>query len=154
MAINPRGQVPTFKDGEIIVNDSMAIMQYIEETYPDPPLLPRDKAARALAYQRFHEAALLYDAIQPLFYDKMVGQVNTDLEKVGPSNLHTMWAPRVAIVYVRAGFRCQPVTPSRSQTSPSVRSFTILYVDVMVRVINGTMLHQCIRRWLWCIALL
>lgn len=60
----------------------MAILQYVEETYPEPPLLPSDKAQRALAYQRFHETASLYGAIQPLFFDQMSGNVNTDAEKV------------------------------------------------------------------------
>eukprot|EP00892_Ulva_mutabilis_P003974 jgi/Ulvmu1/1949/UM012_0110.1 len=81
MEINPRGQVPTFKDGDIVVNESIAIMQYLEETYPEPALMPSDKPARALALQRFHEASSLYGAIQPLFYAKMVGKVNTDSEK-------------------------------------------------------------------------
>lgn len=83
LAINPRGQAPTFKDGEAIVNDSMAIMQYIEETYPEKPLLPEisDKVQRALAIQRFHETGTLYSAIQPLFFAKMIGAVNTDEEK-------------------------------------------------------------------------
>lgn len=47
LAINPRGQVPSFKDGDIIVNESLAIMQYLEETYPEPALMPKDKAAKA-----------------------------------------------------------------------------------------------------------
>lgn len=85
LAINPRGQVPTFKDGDIVVNESMAIMQYIEETYSEPALLPSDKADRAHAYQRFHETASIYSAIQPLFFAKMVGKVNTDFEKVSSS---------------------------------------------------------------------
>ena len=82
LAINPRGQVPTFKDGDIIVNESMAILQYIEETYPEPALLPSDKADRAQAYQRFHETASIYVALQPLFDARQVGKVGTDTEKV------------------------------------------------------------------------
>eukprot|EP00892_Ulva_mutabilis_P004672 jgi/Ulvmu1/2577/UM014_0028.1 len=81
MAINPRGQAPTFKDGDIIVNESMALMHYLEEAYPEVPLLPKGTADRALALQRLHEITSLYSAIQPLFYAKMVGKVNTDFEK-------------------------------------------------------------------------
>ena len=82
LALNPRGQAPTFKDGDIVVNESMAAMQYLEDTYPEVPLLPKGKAERALALQRLHELASLYAAIQPLFYSKMVGKVNSDAEKV------------------------------------------------------------------------
>lgn len=79
LAINPRGQAPTFKDGDVIVKESMALMQYVEEAYPEPPLLPHaaDKVKRALAYQRFHETSTLYSALGPLFIAKMTGAVNT-----------------------------------------------------------------------------
>lgn len=84
LAINPRGQAPTFKDGDVIVNESMALMQYVEEAYPEPPLLPHaaDKVERALAYQRFHETSTLYSALGPIFIAKMTGAVNTEDEQV------------------------------------------------------------------------
>jgi glutathione S-transferase len=47
-ALNPRGQVPTFKDGDIVVNESLAILLYLEDAYPEPSLLPKDKKDRAL----------------------------------------------------------------------------------------------------------
>lgn len=65
----------------------MAAMQYLEESYPEVPLLPAVKAQRALALQRLHEVSSLYSAVQPLFYAKMVGKVNTDSEKVRSSRL-------------------------------------------------------------------
>ncbi|WP_417438324.1 maleylacetoacetate isomerase [Idiomarina sp.] len=52
--LNPARLVPTFIDGEVRLNQSLAIIEYLEECYPDTPLLPSaptDKAkARALAY--------------------------------------------------------------------------------------------------------
>ncbi len=36
-------------DGPHRIFDSTVIMEYIEERWPDPPLLPRDPAARAFA---------------------------------------------------------------------------------------------------------
>ena len=50
MAINPRGQLPAFKDGDAIVNESFAAIIYLEERYADSgaQLLPKDPAARAL----------------------------------------------------------------------------------------------------------
>ena len=49
MAINPRGQLPAFKDGNVIVNESFAAIIYLEETYDSGArLLPKDTAARAL----------------------------------------------------------------------------------------------------------
>ncbi|NWO02706.1 MAG: maleylacetoacetate isomerase [Idiomarinaceae bacterium] len=52
--LNPARLVPTFIDGDVRLNQSLAIIEYLEECYPDTPLLPSaptDKAkARALAY--------------------------------------------------------------------------------------------------------
>ena len=39
-AINPQMLVPFFDDGKVAIGQSMAIMEYLEETYPDPRLLP------------------------------------------------------------------------------------------------------------------
>jgi len=39
--------VPTLEDGENRLTQSLAIIEYLEETRPEPPLLPRDSAARA-----------------------------------------------------------------------------------------------------------
>ncbi|OWF40141.1 glutathione S-transferase A-like isoform X2 [Mizuhopecten yessoensis] len=56
MAKNPRGQVPTFSDGDIIVNESLAICLYLENAYPDngTKLVPKEKMAQV--YQMAIEA--------------------------------------------------------------------------------------------------
>ena len=48
--LNPEGVVPTLIDGggEPLVQ-SLAILEYLDEKYPDPPLLPQDLRARAHA---------------------------------------------------------------------------------------------------------
>jgi glutathione S-transferase len=46
-AINPQMVVPTLIDGEVKLFQSLAILEYLEEIYPEPPLLPPDPAARA-----------------------------------------------------------------------------------------------------------
>jgi len=46
-AINPMRLVPTLIDGPTILTQSMAILEYLEETRPEPPLLPDDPAERA-----------------------------------------------------------------------------------------------------------
>jgi len=47
-AINPQMRVPalTLPTGDVLTQ-SLAIIEYLEETYPEPPLLPRDPVARA-----------------------------------------------------------------------------------------------------------
>jgi maleylpyruvate isomerase len=46
-ALNPDGIVPTLVDGDIVLTQSLAIIDYLEETHPEPPLLPRAPADRA-----------------------------------------------------------------------------------------------------------
>jgi maleylpyruvate isomerase len=45
--LNPSGLVPTFQDDYITLTQSMAILEYLEDEYPEVPLLPKDAAGRA-----------------------------------------------------------------------------------------------------------
>jgi maleylacetoacetate isomerase len=47
LELNPEGLVPVLSDGPTTVTQSLAIIEYLEETYPEPPLLPRSVAERA-----------------------------------------------------------------------------------------------------------
>lgn len=48
LARNPQGLVPVLEDGALMLRQSLAIIEYIDETVPEPPLLPADAAGRAL----------------------------------------------------------------------------------------------------------
>jgi glutathione S-transferase len=45
--VSGQGLVPVIEDEGRVVNDSRAILAYLEESYPDPPLFPADPARRA-----------------------------------------------------------------------------------------------------------
>jgi len=47
LRVNPQGLVPTLEHGDRTLIQSLAIIEYLDETYPDPPLLPRLRADRA-----------------------------------------------------------------------------------------------------------
>ncbi len=47
-SINPQALVPALDDGGRILTQSLAIIEYLEERFPNPPLLPVDAADRAL----------------------------------------------------------------------------------------------------------
>ena len=46
-ALSPNGLVPALVDGGQALHQSLAILEYLDETHPEPPLLPRDAAGRA-----------------------------------------------------------------------------------------------------------
>lgn len=47
LAANPRAEVPALVDGDVRVFDSTVILEYLEDAYPDPALLPASPAERA-----------------------------------------------------------------------------------------------------------
>ena len=46
-SINPAALVPALQDGGATLTQSLAILEYLEETHPQPPLLPADALGRA-----------------------------------------------------------------------------------------------------------
>ncbi|MGH7873290.1 MAG: maleylacetoacetate isomerase [Candidatus Binatia bacterium] len=46
-SINPQALVPALEDNGKILTQSLAIIEYLEEKYPEPPLLPADPADKA-----------------------------------------------------------------------------------------------------------
>ena len=46
-ALNPTQLVPTLVDGDMVLGQSVAIMEYLEEAYPTPALMPTDVQQRA-----------------------------------------------------------------------------------------------------------
>lgn len=63
LAINPQGRVPVLVDGDRVITQSLAIIEYLDETQREPALLPVDAAARAQARAL---AQLIACDIQPL----------------------------------------------------------------------------------------
>jgi maleylacetoacetate isomerase len=47
LAINPQGLVPTLEDEDAVLTQSLAIIEWLDETHPAPPLLPKDPLRRA-----------------------------------------------------------------------------------------------------------
>ena len=62
-AASPRREVPALIDGDARIFDSTIILEYIEDKFPSPPLLPRDPLARANARMIEEVCDTLYEAI-------------------------------------------------------------------------------------------
>uniref|UniRef100_A0A3Q2WG84 Glutathione S-transferase rho n=1 Tax=Haplochromis burtoni TaxID=8153 RepID=A0A3Q2WG84_HAPBU len=68
--INPRGQLPTFKHGNTIVNDSYAVCFYLESQFKSQgnKLIPDSQEEQALMYQRMFEGLTFYDKLNAVIY--------------------------------------------------------------------------------------
>ena len=106
LAINPRGQLPTFKDGDIIINESIAICHYLAETYKGQgtELIPENKIDAAKNLQRIHEIQNLYGNVinlaryywkrKPYYTDEVVQDKINDV-----SNELNLWDS-----YLKSGY--------------------------------------------------
>ncbi|XP_064936717.1 glutathione S-transferase zeta class-like isoform X2 [Musa acuminata AAA Group] len=61
--LNPMNYVPALVDGDTVIGDSFAIILYLEDKYPQHPLLPQDPKKKALNLQA---ASIVSSSIQPL----------------------------------------------------------------------------------------
>lgn len=66
--IVPSGNLPAVVDGDLLIADSEAIAEYLEEKFPDPPMLPANIGQRAKVRElsRFHDTRL-EPAVRALF---------------------------------------------------------------------------------------
>jgi glutathione S-transferase len=73
LALNPNGAVPTLVDGDFVLTESRAIMQYLASKKPESGLLPRDEAARAdVTRWQFWDAAHFSPQMGTLAFEKML----------------------------------------------------------------------------------
>lgn len=64
---HPHGKVPALTDGGLTLYESSAIVEYLEERYPTPPLLPADVAARAhVRIEEIEATQYFFETFRPL----------------------------------------------------------------------------------------
>ncbi|CAI9101451.1 OLC1v1038781C1 [Oldenlandia corymbosa var. corymbosa] len=93
LKLNPVGFVPALVDGDIVLADSFAILMYLEEKFPERPLLPKDLQKRAINYQA---ANIVASGIQPY---QNIPILKFMKEKFGPDE-DVAWARD----HIRRGF--------------------------------------------------
>jgi maleylpyruvate isomerase len=76
-AINPQGFVPYLVEDDFQLSQSLAIIEYLDEQYPQPPLLPTSLQARARARQI---AQIVACDIHPLNNSRILGYLSNDLK--------------------------------------------------------------------------
>jgi glutathione S-transferase len=82
LALNPNGAVPALVDGDFVLTESRAIMQYLASKKPESGLLPRDEAARAdVTRWQFWDSSHFSPALGTIFFQKILRPM---LEKAAP----------------------------------------------------------------------
>ena len=93
LAISPLGKIPAFEDGELILCDSNVIIEYLEETHPEPALLPEDPLARARVRSLVNAVAC---EIQPLCNSGVTEHLKKvmGVSDAGIGGWYKRWMPR------------------------------------------------------------
>ena len=73
LKLNPRGKVPVLKDDDFVLNESLAIMAYLDKKYPEPPLFGTSPQETGLIWRAIMEVeAYVLSAgdklVRPLFF--------------------------------------------------------------------------------------
>jgi glutathione S-transferase len=69
LSINERGQIPTINDQGVIITESIAILHYLEHTYHNNNLMPKDRKQYGIAITRIGQFSTKLDYISNnLFY--------------------------------------------------------------------------------------
>lgn len=83
--LNPYNSVPTLLDRDLVLYESKVMMEYLDERFPHPPLLPVYPVARAesrlFVYRIERDWAALVDAIQSSRSDNVVKKSTKELKE-------------------------------------------------------------------------
>ena len=84
LALNPRGKVPTLRDGAVVVAESLAIMAYLDRKIPEPPLFGQTAEETGRIWKAVLDSALYLDpaalrVVLPIFRD-LVGDNAEDMK--------------------------------------------------------------------------
>lgn len=83
LKVNPRGQVPAIVDDGFALAQSNAICEYLEERFPEKPLLPKDAKARATVRRLIAEADdKLYNGGSELIDLVLYAEGERDVKKI------------------------------------------------------------------------
>lgn len=134
LEINPQGLVPVLEDDGARLTQSLPILNYLEERYPEPPLLPKDAAGRATS--RAIAVAIACE-IHPLNNLRVLQYLERDLGLGEAQRL--VWYHH----WVAAGFRAIEATLGRSAGDFCVADAPSLADVCLVPQVYNARRYQC-----------
>ncbi len=113
LRLNPRGKVPTLKDGDFVLYESLAIMAYLDRKYPDPPIFggtPQETGQiwRSISETESYLVAPGSKLVVPIFFGKGLEKIDEiqaaaatireELKRIDTALAHSGWlvGPRVS----------------------------------------------------------
>jgi glutathione S-transferase len=91
----PTGKCPSLQDGKIVIWESLAIIEYVAEAYPEKTVWPKGKAARAHARSLASEMHASFGALRqacPTNFRRPVGAINLNDEvRADVARIETAW---------------------------------------------------------------
>ncbi len=75
LRLNPYGRVPVLVDEDTVVYDSTIINEYLDDEYPDPPVLPR------IEFSSWRARARIFEDFADTSFTPQVGQLMAEMVK-------------------------------------------------------------------------
>ncbi len=99
-AVSPSGRVPVLIDGDLVVPETLAIIEYVAERFPDKAIWPRDRRDRALARAAASEMHAGFGALRSAAPMNLrashPGKVDPDSVRADLSRIDALWTGLVA----------------------------------------------------------
>ncbi|SRR5260221_9545684 len=86
LRMNPRHRVPVLKDGDFVLNESIAILAYLDRKFPEKPLFGKTPEETGLVwraiseFQSYVEPTLVERVVRPIFFNK-VAEARASIEE-------------------------------------------------------------------------
>lgn len=76
LTLNPLGKVPVYQEGDFILSDSSAICAYLEKSFPEPAIFPKNNQeyAKSLWFEEYADSQLI-PAIGTVFLNTVLAPV-------------------------------------------------------------------------------
>jgi len=125
------GNLPALSDGDLLIADSEAIAEYLEEQYPEPAMLPKDRGERAKVRElsRFHDTRLepelrvLFAHVALERRDRVVAARQAQALNVRLAQLARLFASR-------------PVSPSMLTSGDCGFPITFAWIDLLTPLLE------------------
>ncbi|MBV8472371.1 MAG: glutathione S-transferase family protein [Hyphomicrobiales bacterium] len=131
---SPTGKCPALRDGPITVWESLAIVEYIAELFPEKAIWPRGKTARALARALSSEMHAGFQALRqhcPTNFVRPVRRIElTDAVKADVARIEAAWAEARAKFGKAGPFLFGRFSAADAMFAPVVNRFHVYDIPV------------------------